>query len=155
MQKSLDPQSLVYRRDLGAPPRAPWKRHTVQPRTAGVLHRSRVRIEVAEQRGAFWKEYSHFKGMVPRGAPRPVRHRADNCLPTLIHRDALHANELLASASISLERLHPRRKGPGELVEGTFCAVLLEAVEGAFGGDVDCAMPNKIYGASPESAKGR
>jgi hypothetical protein len=62
---------------------------------------------------------------------------------------------LLASASISLERLHLRRKGPGELVEGTFRAVLLEAVEGAFGGDVDFAMLNKIYGASPESAKGR
>ena len=31
----------------------------------------------------------------------------------------------------------------------------LEAVEGAFGGDVDYAMLNKIYGASPESAKGR
>lgn len=31
----------------------------------------------------------------------------------------------------------------------------LEAVEGAFGGDVDYAMINKIYGTSPESAKGR
>lgn len=31
----------------------------------------------------------------------------------------------------------------------------LEAVEGAFGGDVDYAMLVKIYGASPESAKGR
>jgi len=31
----------------------------------------------------------------------------------------------------------------------------LEAVEGAFGADVDYAMLNKIYGASPESAKGR
>jgi hypothetical protein len=31
----------------------------------------------------------------------------------------------------------------------------LEAVEGAFGGDIDYAMLNKIYGASPESAKGR
>jgi len=31
----------------------------------------------------------------------------------------------------------------------------LEAVEGAFGADVDYAMLNKIYGASPEAAKGR
>ncbi|MEM7709907.1 MAG: IS1 family transposase, partial [Pseudomonadota bacterium] len=31
----------------------------------------------------------------------------------------------------------------------------LEAVEGAFGADVDYAMLVKIYGASPESAKGR
>lgn len=31
----------------------------------------------------------------------------------------------------------------------------LEAVEGAFGGDVDYAMLVKMYGAAPESAKGR
>jgi IS1 family transposase len=31
----------------------------------------------------------------------------------------------------------------------------LEAIEGAFGGDVDYAQLAKIYGASPESAKGR
>jgi hypothetical protein len=31
----------------------------------------------------------------------------------------------------------------------------LEAVEGAFGGDVDSAQLVKIYGASPESMKGR
>jgi IS1 family transposase len=31
----------------------------------------------------------------------------------------------------------------------------LEAVEGAFGGDIDYAMLEKIYGTSPESAKGR
>lgn len=31
----------------------------------------------------------------------------------------------------------------------------LEAIEGAFGGDVDYAQLVKIYGASPESAKGR
>jgi IS1 family transposase len=31
----------------------------------------------------------------------------------------------------------------------------LDAVEGAFGADIDYAMLNKIYGASPESAKGR
>lgn len=31
----------------------------------------------------------------------------------------------------------------------------LEAVEGAFGGDIDYAMLVKLYGAAPESAKGR
>lgn len=31
----------------------------------------------------------------------------------------------------------------------------LEAVEGAFGGDVDYAQLVKIYGAAPENAKGR
>jgi IS1 family transposase len=31
----------------------------------------------------------------------------------------------------------------------------LEAIEGAFGADIDYEMLNKIYGASPESAKGR
>lgn len=31
----------------------------------------------------------------------------------------------------------------------------LEAVEGAFGGDVDYAILHKIYGASPDSAKGK
>jgi hypothetical protein len=37
---------------VGAPPRAPWHRHTMQPRTAGARHGRRVRFEVAEQRGA-------------------------------------------------------------------------------------------------------
>lgn len=31
----------------------------------------------------------------------------------------------------------------------------LEAVEGAFGGDIDYAVLHKVYGASPESAKGK
>src|SRR5208282_3728543 len=31
----------------------------------------------------------------------------------------------------------------------------LEAVEGAFGGDIDYAMLVKLYGEAPESAKGR
>ncbi|MGD9866720.1 MAG: IS1 family transposase [Hyphomicrobiales bacterium] len=34
-------------------------------------------------------------------------------------------------------------------------AAYLEAVEGAFGGDIDYAMLVKLYGAAPESAKGR
>ncbi len=31
----------------------------------------------------------------------------------------------------------------------------LEAVEGAFGGDIDYAILHKVYGASPDAAKGR
>jgi len=31
----------------------------------------------------------------------------------------------------------------------------LEAVEGAFGGDIDYAILHKVYGAAPESAKGK
>jgi IS1 family transposase len=31
----------------------------------------------------------------------------------------------------------------------------LEAVEGAFGGDIDYAVPQNLYGTAPESAKGR
>src|SRR5215211_5669487 len=31
----------------------------------------------------------------------------------------------------------------------------LEAIEGAFGGDVDYAVLHKVYGAAPDSAKGR
>jgi hypothetical protein len=41
-----------FRSPLGAPPRAPWKRQTWKPRTAGCRHASRVRFERAEQRGA-------------------------------------------------------------------------------------------------------
>jgi hypothetical protein len=29
------------------------------------MHRSRMRFEVAEHRGAFWKEYSRFMRMAP------------------------------------------------------------------------------------------
>jgi hypothetical protein len=32
---------------------------------------------------------------------------------------------------------------------------LLEAVEGAFGGNVDCAQLIKLYGSAPENMKGR
>ena len=40
-----------------------------QPRTRGALHRSRVRFEVAEHRGAFWKEYFRFIRMVASAGP--------------------------------------------------------------------------------------
>ena len=69
---------------LRAPPRAPWKRHTVQPRTAGALHCFLVRFEIAEHRGAFWKEYSRFMGMVPPKSPSPIRYIAHDSLPAAI-----------------------------------------------------------------------
>jgi hypothetical protein len=44
--------NMPFRLPLGPPPRAPWKRQTAQPRTAGALHRSPVRFAVAEHVGA-------------------------------------------------------------------------------------------------------
>jgi hypothetical protein len=46
---------MPLRLPVGAPPRAPWNRQTVQPLTAGALQGWRVRFEVAEHRGLFWK----------------------------------------------------------------------------------------------------
>jgi hypothetical protein len=40
-----------------------------------------------------------------------MRHRPDNRLSALVHRDVLHPNRLLAPASVSLERLDLRREG--------------------------------------------
>jgi hypothetical protein len=60
-----------------------------------------------------------------RRAPPPVRDIADDCLPALVHRDVLHANGLLASGSVTLERLDLCREGAGELIEGALRAVLL------------------------------
>jgi hypothetical protein len=45
---------------LGAPPRAPWKRQTSHPRTAGALQRWPVLLDLAVHRGAFWKAYPCF-----------------------------------------------------------------------------------------------
>jgi hypothetical protein len=58
-------------------------------------------------------------------SPSPMRHIADDCLSALVHRDVLDPNGLVASASVSLERLYLRRKGPGELIECTLGAILL------------------------------
>src|ERR1700757_2659429 len=54
-----------------------------------------------------------------------MRHGADNRLSTLVHRDVFDPDSLLASASISLERLDLRREGAGELIEGALRAILL------------------------------
>ena len=48
---SMLPSTVALALPFGAPPPAPWKRHTFQPRTAGALHRWSVRFEVAVQRG--------------------------------------------------------------------------------------------------------
>ena len=63
-----------------------------------------------------------------QGAPPPVRHGPDNGLSALIHRDVLNANCLLASGSVSLERLDLRRKGASKLIERALGAVLLRKV---------------------------
>jgi hypothetical protein len=52
-------------------------------------------------------------------------HIADDRLSALVHREVLDPNGLIASAPVSLERLHLRRKGPGELIECPLSAILL------------------------------
>ena len=54
-----------------------------------------------------------------------MRHIADDRLSALVHCDVLDPDGLIASAPVSLEHLHLRRKGPGELVECTLSAILL------------------------------
>jgi hypothetical protein len=44
---------MPLRLPFGPPPRAPWNRQTVQPVTAGAMHRFLVRFDVAEHRGLF------------------------------------------------------------------------------------------------------
>jgi hypothetical protein len=58
------------------------------------------------------------------------------------------------SATIFMGDLASRLAGRIQLTSDGHKAYL-EAVEGAFGADIDYAMLVKIYGASPESAKGR
>ena len=50
---------------------------------------------------------------------------ADDCLSALVDGDVLDPDGLIASAPVSLERLHLRRKGAAELIESTLCAILL------------------------------
>ncbi len=52
-------------------------------------------------------------------------HIADDRLSALVHCDVLDPDGLIASAPVSLERLHLRRKRPAELIESTLCAILL------------------------------
>ena len=52
-------------------------------------------------------------------------HIADDRLSALVHCDVFDPNSLITAAPVSLERLHLRRKGPGELIERTLSAILL------------------------------
>ena len=52
-------------------------------------------------------------------------HIANDRLSPLVHCDVLDPNRLIASAPVSLERLHLCCKSPGELIEGALRAILL------------------------------
>src|SRR5258708_29387071 len=66
-----------------------------------------------------------FSTSIGSVSPSPMPHIADDRLPPLVHRDVLDPDGLVASAAVSLERLHLRRKRPAELIESTLCAILL------------------------------
>jgi IS1 family transposase len=57
-------------------------------------------------------------------------------------------------AAVFMQDLAPRLLNRVQLTSDGHRAYL-DAVEGAFGADIDYAMLDKIYGAAPESAKGR
>jgi len=46
-----------------------------------------------------------------------MRHVADDCLSTFVHRDVLHRDPLLTSGAVSLERLDLSGERARELVE--------------------------------------
>ena len=54
-----------------------------------------------------------------------MRHVADDCLSTFVHRDVLHRDLLLAPGSVSPKRFDLRREGSGKLVEAPLRTVLL------------------------------
>src|SRR5262245_8168737 len=87
---------------LGAPPRAPWNRHTLQPRTAGARHRSRERLLVAEQRGAAFIRCTRFMGLpsIFAVAPAPLADIADDRLAALVDGDVLHLDGLLPAGAV-------------------------------------------------------
>ena len=91
---------------LGAPPRAPWNRHTLQPRTAGARHWHRDRLLMAEQRGAAFIRCTRFMGLpsVFAGAPTPLADVADDGLATFVDGDVLHLDGLLTAGAVFLER---------------------------------------------------
>jgi hypothetical protein len=57
-----------------------------------------------------------------------VRDIADDGLPAFVDRDVFHADGLLASAPVSLERLHLCREGSSEFIESPLRAVLLRDI---------------------------
>src|SRR5687767_8236961 len=64
---------------------------------------------------------------------------------------AVRSPLVIAVASLSL----PRKAVSRVQLTSDRHRAYLEAVEGAFGGDVDFAQLVKLYGSAPESAKGR
>ena len=121
-------------------PRAPWKRHTVQPRTAGALHCFLVRFETAEHRGAFWKKYSRFMGMVPFSpkSPSPIRYIADDSLPAIIHCNMLHTDGSSFAASLS-STTKPKWREPKKGARKTLKPPL-------------CHQPPRLYGSVQRAA---
>ncbi len=90
---------------LGAPPRAPWNRHTVQPLTAGALHRSFDRFEVAEQRRARFISSTRFMRLPVLFARSPTpgygMDIADDGLSAIVHMNMFNADCLFAPTSQS------------------------------------------------------
>jgi hypothetical protein len=95
---------------FGAPPRAPWKRQTFHPRTAGALQRLRVLLDMAVQRGAFWKAYSRFLLSSSSSrfmglsslflvTPTPRRDIPHNRLCVVVHGDMLNSDLLLSTSA--------------------------------------------------------
>ena len=116
---------MPFRAPFGPPPRAPWKRQTVQPRTAGALQGRRERwlrsTAVLSQRNtpASMRSSRTFpKTPSSRNSP-------DDRLTTSVHGDVLNSDPLLSPCPIALQRLYLPREGPGKLVEGPLSAVLL------------------------------
>ena len=104
-------ESFGSKLPLGAPPLAPWKRHTFHPRTAGALHRWRVRFEVAVQRGDLSNAYCSvpccgFMGLALLffAIPSTRGHIPDNRLGVVAHCDVLNRYPLLSPGTVSLQR---------------------------------------------------
>src|SRR5262249_42745095 len=57
--------------------------------------------------------------------PRPPWFTTIDRLSALVHRDVLTPDGLIASAPVSLERLHLRCECPGQLIESAFRTILL------------------------------
>jgi hypothetical protein len=114
---------LPLRLPFGAPPRAPWNRHTLQPRTAGALQGLRVRFEVAVNRGAERKRLTGFMGL-PKTflllpPPRGQTSASNDGLAAAVHMYVLvlHRDLLPSARAVALEGLHLRRVGATALVQ--------------------------------------
>src|ERR1700733_13433823 len=119
---------MAFRLPLGAPPPAPCIRQTLDPRTAGAWHLSPLRFDLAWHRNAWC--ISKSMGLILRffAHPHPLGRSADvadDCLAALADVDVLNCHLLLATASVSLQRLNLRCECARKLVEGTLGTVLL------------------------------